>query len=356
MLRPFRGLCACLGLFLAAACAPVAPETSGQTYDDFPETCRLQAELVPIDTVLFRYPFRVRVQGDRAAVLDLHGSDHFVHLFTYPGFRYVASCGRLGEGPEETLSGENIRWQQGLLQLLDANKSELTCWQETERGDSLVRRQRIKLDGELLRALDFVQTDDSTFLIPDYSGNSRFCVVNAQGRLLRRWGTLPVSDPDAMTEARPAWAQVWRSFIDYRPDNGVLAAATQLGEVLELWNLRDSTHVVLRGPGGEPEFTVSEGYGIPTGIMGFSEVQVGRCAVYAVFQGHRFKDIMQAARQGKPVPDGGKWIYVFSLTGEPLVKYELDRYVHGIAVDEENGILIATDVQSDEPIVRYRLP
>lgn len=36
----------------------------------------------------------------------------------------------------------------------------------------------MSLDEELLRALDFVQYNDSTFIIPDYSGDSRFCLVN----------------------------------------------------------------------------------------------------------------------------------------------------------------------------------
>lgn len=65
----------------------------------------------------------------------------------------------------------------------------------------------------------------------------------------------------------------------------MLAAVTQLGEVLEVFNLKDSTHVVRIGPHGEPEFKISQGYGIPTGIMGFSDVQVADSAIYAVFMG-----------------------------------------------------------------------
>ena len=46
--------------------------------------------------------------------------------------------------------------------------------------------------------------------------------------------------------------QVWRSLIDSNPHNGVLAAVTQLGEVLEIYNLKDSIHTVRIGPHGEP--------------------------------------------------------------------------------------------------------
>lgn len=137
----------------------------------------------------------------------------------------------------------------------------------------------------MLRVLDFVMVDDFTFIVPDGSGSSRFCWVNYQGKLLRRTGQIPSANAEALQNARPALAQAWRSFIDYNPRNGVLAAVTQLGEVLEVFNLKDSTHVVRIGPHGEPEFKISQGYGIPTGIMGFSDVQVADSAIYAVFMG-----------------------------------------------------------------------
>ena len=144
--------------------------------------------------------------------------------------------------------------------------------------------------------------------------------------------------------------QVWRSLIDSNPHNGVLAAVTQLGEVLEIYNLKDSTHVVRIGEYGEPEFKISDGYGIPTGIMGFSDVQVTDSAIYTVFHGTSFKEI---ARQSGRLPDGGKYIYVFSLKGEPLCKYVLDHYIYGIWVDEATKTIIATDVNNDEPILKF---
>lgn len=48
-------------------------------------------------------------------------------------------------------------------------------------------------------------------------------------------------------------AQAWRNFIDYNPHDNVLATVTQLCEVVEMFNLKDSTHVVRIGEHGEPE-------------------------------------------------------------------------------------------------------
>ena len=281
-------------------------------YSGFPHERELIGEVIELDTALLRYPFRIRIEGDRAIVMDLHGLDHYGHLFQYPSYQYLSSFGK--------------------------------------RGDSLLRDETVTLDEDILRPLDFAIYNDSMFIIPDYSGENRLCRVNCNGKLIDKIGIIPTIDEKALENARPALAQAWRSFLDYNPNNGILAAVTQLGEVVEVYNLKDSTHVVRIGEYGEPEFKISDGYGIPTGIMGFSDVQVTDSAIYTVFHGTSFKEI---ARQSGRLPDGGKYIYVFSLKGEPLCKYVLDHYIYGIWVDEATKTIIATDVNNDEPILKF---
>ena len=283
-------------------------------YSGFPHERELIGEVIELDTALLRYPFRIRIEGDRAIVMDLHGLDHYGHLFQYPSYQYLSSFGK--------------------------------------RGDSLLRDETVTLDEDILRPLDFAIYNDSMFIIPDYSGENRLCRVNCNGKLIDKIGIIPTIDEKALENARPALAQAWRSFLDYNPNNGILAAVTQLGEVVEVYNLKDSTHIIRIGEHGEPEFKVSDGYGMPTGIMGFSDVQVTDSAIYTVFHGTSFKEI---ARQSGRLPDGGKYIYVFSLEGEPLCKYVLDHYIYGIWVDEDTKTIIATDVNDDQPIVMFSI-
>ncbi len=342
-------------IFLLLAACTSAPPGKGIPYDAFPETRHLTGKVLPLDTAVFRYPFRVRVQGDRAVVLDLHGAEHFFHVFSYPQGVYQASFGKRGDSPLEMFSAENLRWNGAFLWTLDANKSELTRFGFASSGDSLLWVEAVTLDEEILRPLDFVVTDDSAFLVPDYAGDARFCRVSRQGRLLGKFGSIPSANEEALRNARPALAQAWRSFIDYNPRNGVLAAVTQLGEVVEVYNLKDSTHVVRIGPHGEPEFRIAQGYGLPAGIMGFSDVQVTDSAIYTVFHGRSFKDISAGMQSGVKQPDGGQYIYVFSLSGAPLRRYVLDHAVYGMSVDERKGIITATDVNRDDPIIEYKI-
>ena len=323
----------------------------------FPEIVKLKGQTIPIDTAIFRYPWRIRAKGDRAVVEDLHGMEHFFHLFTYPDFHYLSSFGKRGEGPNGTLQGQNFRWDSDHLWTLDFNKMEIVKWKFNVGRDTLLRGDIIKLGKEMSRPGDFVLYGNNRFIIPDYMGDNRFCWVDRQGRLLRKTGDFPTTNKKALKESRPALAQAWRSFIDYNPRNGVLAAVTQLGDVLEVYNMKTGTHVVKVGGLGEPQFVVSrEGYGIPTGIKGYGDVQVTDSAIYTTFEGETFKNIVNNHQKGIKAPNGGNRIYVYTLEGKPLRKYELDCYIDGLYVDEERNLIWGLDGNQDEPIVKFVLP
>jgi hypothetical protein len=140
-------------------------------YASFPKEETLHSKVIQLDSVYMRYPFRVHVSGDQAVVLDLHGTDVYCHLFHYPDFHYLSSFGRRGDSPEEMLSVETVKCIDGSFWTLDANKGELTRFEFVSDRDSLLRAEAISFDKDsILRALDFVAFNDTTFLIPDYSG------------------------------------------------------------------------------------------------------------------------------------------------------------------------------------------
>ena len=112
----------------------------------FPVETELRGKVLPIDTVLFRYPYRLEVRYDRVVIEDLHGQNHFYHLFTYPDFRYLSSFGQRGEGPEEMLTVDDFRWDGQTLWALDNIKSELVRWELNKSRDRMLRMECIKLD------------------------------------------------------------------------------------------------------------------------------------------------------------------------------------------------------------------
>ncbi len=321
----------------------------------FPETEELQGRVVPLDSVIFRYPYRLEAYGNRVVIEDLHGQDHFYHLFTYPDFCYLSSFGKRGEGPEEMQTVDDFFWNGQTLWALDNIKSELVRWVLNDSRDKMIRTERIKLDKATFRALAVVPFQNNSFLIPNYSGDSRFCQVDRNGKLIKKWGEIPTDRQSDLEKYSYAFGYGWISFIDYSPQTGTLVAATQFGEVLEIWNVKKNTHKVLKGRLGEPQFEIYQEYAVPAGVMGHNAVQVTDCFIYVVYRGISMKEDMLAYQKGKPLPQGGSIVRVFSLEGEPLKEYKLDHSVSGIWVMEEEGRMWALDVNSDEPLVEYRL-
>lgn len=324
-------------------------------YSSFKTTESLYATYMEPDTILFRYPFRIRIQDDIAVVLDLHNTDHFLHAFSYPDWKHIVSFGRRGQAPEELLSAETIRLvSSDSIWTLDANKMEITRWAIDKANRTASREEAFTLDKQLIRTLDFCLEPDG-FIVPDYTGESRYCKVDRNGNLLEAYNVIPTEE--SYTDiARLALAQAWRSFIDYLPEKQILVMVTQLGEVLEIYNPEKGTKKILYGSAGEPQFQIHSGEGIPTGIMGFSDVKITEKYIYTVFHGRSFKEIEEAYRRGEEPEDGGRTLCVFDHEGHPVAKYNLDHAVYGIDIDETTGTLVATDVNSNHPIIRYKLP
>ncbi len=263
----------------------------------------------------------------------------------------AASLAQMGNGPEEFLRVDNIRLdQRGTLYLLDANKEAISIYNSL--NDSLCKR--INLSEKLIRSLDFTLINDSLFAIPDYTGKYRIHVVDSNGKIKKQLFKIPTRKRKDPNVSDIILAQAWRSFIDYNPENGILAMATQLGQVVEIYNLKaNKTINIVYGKFGEPEFANQGAYAVPNGIMGYSDVHVGRDRIYTVFWGSSFKDI----RKEDPLNrvEGGNIIQVFSLTGEPIQQYILDKHITGFSIDEENNKLFGLDVNNEHQIIEYQL-
>lgn len=252
------------------------------------------------------------------------------------------------------LSAETFRFvSPDSIWALDANKMQITRWRISPSARTATREEAIDLDKELVRALDF-QFTDSGLVIPDYLGEHRFREVDRTGHPVRSGGSIPTEQEGSET-SRPALAQAWRSFIDLDAGKRLLVMASQLGEVVEIYHLDGDSNRVVYGPHGEPEFRVSEGYGVPTGIMGFSDVQITGRYIYAVFHGRSFREINACYDRGIKPEDGGRFIYVFDFDGRPVRKYTLDRAIYGIDVHEAEGVIYATDVNREEAVVEIKL-
>lgn len=330
--------------FVALSCKKEQP-----TYESFPqEISLLSDEMTITEDIYMRYPFRVRLIDFCLFITDLHASRHYLHQFEYPSMKFIRSFAKRGEAPNEFLDAENIRSnKQPGIWLLDANKKKIVKI-DYKSNDTIC--QSINLSEQLVRTLDFDFFNDSTVIVPDYTGKNRFCLVNMDGEVIKNSYQIPCREEKKNDVSDMALAQAWRSFIDYNEENGILAMATQLGQVLEIYDLKADTLInVCSGKNGAPRYELVEGYAVPSGIMGYSDVYVGSENIYALFWGYSLDEI----KKNEITQEGGRYIHVFDLNGNPLIEYTLDRYITGFYVDEKRKKIIALDVNSDQPVVEY---
>lgn len=322
-------------------------------YAEFPKDIELTGTGFVVEDELMRYPFRIRCEGDYLYVLDLHGESDFCHIYNKMTLSHVASFAKRGNGPQEVLQAMNIHVvSEDSVWLFDTDRKEVTRWDFCIQDSTVVLREHFRMKEDMILSSNCAWVADSTFFFTDKSGNNRIVRCGKSGDTLEGIGTIPSTrhgeDKDAVL------AQAWNSYMDYHSQKQLLVVATQLGDVIEIYDLKNCTCRVLYGPGGEPEYrTASDGFPVSTGIMGYNDVRITDRYIYAVFQGRSFKDIM---KDPYGTLDGGKYIHVYDYDGTPVCRLILDHEIYGIDVDEEKGILWATDVNTEEQILFYKLP
>lgn len=340
-------------LSLVVACSQRAAQGG---FDACPADSLTGEKVALSDSVWMRYPYRVRVSGSVAVVFDLNADSCFCHLFSYPDFRFIASFAPKGEGPEEVVSASMGRFiDKTHFGVLDMSGRKLLVYDDLNARSVPRLSQVIPFEESVSLPLEFLPLPDSTLLIPDYLGEARFCIADRSGRLLKKTGSITLADTVALRDNAPAVAQAWRSFLAIDEAGKRVVAVTQLGDVLDTYALQGEmaaeAHSI--GPDGEPVFQVTpEGYGIPVGCMGYWDVQVTDSCIYTLYDGTKFKDIMQSPDGNR---QGGALLRVFSREGKPLHSYQLGRQLSGIYVDEARRTLWAIDVNTDNGLYRYLL-
>lgn len=327
-----------------------SPKQIYERYSNFPDTQELYAEAVYLDSTFFRYPFRVAALGDVILIQDLHNADHYLHAYSLSTQTHLASFIPRGEGPGEMITCETFQFNSlDSIWALDPNKMEIHRYHLVPEEQAVTLVEVIPVNKQLLASLDLVVTSEG-FIVPDFTGEYRYHTLNWQGEVTGSGGFIP---KESKLIPNIAMAQGWRPFFDYNERYDRLAVATQLGEVLEIYSLKDTVHIVKYGPHGEPEFVEKEGNGYPDGIKGFVDIQITYKYIYVIFEGSNFKQKFQDFMDGKEPPGGGNNIYVFDHEGNPVRKYILDHYIYSLHVNEEGGYFYALDLNQNDPLLKY---
>ena len=84
-------------------------------------------------------------------------------------------------------------------------------------------------------------------------------------------------------------------------------------------------------------------------------MQVTDKHIYVTFDGIAFKEKYRQYETGEKGLDGGQYLYIFNLQGNPVRSFRLNRSVFGLSVNEKDGIVTCTTTDTDNPIVTLNL-
>lgn len=345
-------------LFLCSCRDAYLPEE--HPYSVFVSNKILQGEVVPLDTLLSHEPYRIMVKDSIMLVLDLQNTADCCHAFTYPGGIHLASFGTAAQ-PKKPDDPEGILLPERMIRfysldsiwILTGSKMELVRWQLSPSERRAEAMETIHLDKKLHRAQSFSVTDSCLWLT-DYTGKCRYHRVDYTGKRLSSIGRIPTrryyKDGDS-----PTVALGWSHVADFLPGKDLLVMASRYGETIELYNVRDGSFKMLIGPNQYPKFSIRGEDAIPRGVIGFDDIQITDNHIYAIFEDRQVQELKHAHIQGINPERGGRYIYQFDLEGCPLCKYMLDHSISGFHVDEAAGIILATNLNGGEPVIRFRL-
>ena len=315
----------------------------------FPRTIEPTGESLGVDSLYMTYPYRLELADSVLIVMDLHGTDCFYHALSYPGLKYESSFGRKGKGPREITACTPMTVRNGRVYVWDGSKSTLLVYplSALDEEDSV---RRVSFEGKLPAAVDMAVVDDSTVVLGNLTGESRLILLPASGEAEKMF-SLPAQEDGTLPD--PKTGYLWRAFLSYSPESGKAALATQFGEVLEIYDLTDSTQQVSMGAGGVPSARKGNAYG--SVMEGFCDVKWIGDKIYALFSGRSREEKEEAARSDSRI-EGGNRIYVFDAKGRPETCYLLDRFIDGLTVDTTGNRIVGVTTSGELPFVLFDLP
>lgn len=115
-------------------------------YEDFPDEEVLNAQVIHLDTTLFRYSFRVAVRDGITIIISLYNVDYFFHIFSYPEWEYMTSFSRRGKEPEEMILADCFRFvSKDSIWTLDTNRMRATRWKTEQDMNNIIPMETIDM-------------------------------------------------------------------------------------------------------------------------------------------------------------------------------------------------------------------
>jgi hypothetical protein len=276
-----------------------------------------------------------------------------IHIFRKEPLTYFNSKGKIGLGPLEAQSLEvhNPRLSDSTFVMysgMDRKYIEYNIYDSTRLG---IREFKLPHSETPLGSIFF--SPDSIFIgIPTFDEN-KFVLVDLHGEKIEGFGKWEsVEGKKEMSyfhhfHLNQGW---FKSDEDFK----LFVNASIFRDRLEIFNLSTKKIKTIDGPSGKlPDFKFYE-YNLPLNIpisnpYRYRDVYISENRIYALYGG-----VNEA--HYKKTGELAKMIFVFTRKGDPILKFDLDRSVSSIVVDEELKTIFGLTTDENPGIAEFRIP
>ncbi|MCU0413399.1 MAG: TolB-like 6-bladed beta-propeller domain-containing protein [Ignavibacteriaceae bacterium] len=333
---------------------------NGVIIDTFPKEAFLEAIELKTPPILFK-PSNMCIV-DSFLVVTQSRRDTIFTIFKLPNCEYLLSFGNQGKGPNEfnlsmefvtlgTVYGEYRSFAVGNL---------LTKIQYYKINDILnrvfkpYRIERLPPKLNRFRAITYIS--DSLIFGAPYRGDMHLFEYNARTKVLKSFRDypekFPLRDPEFMREP-------FACFMATKPDNSKFVVAYYYKGIIEIYDLKNDKQIIISYR-GFPSLRENTGLNRTSKYLEFRPESLRFCErifatnkyIYACIANEKYSTIYDADGLNRTFI---REIHVFDWSGNPIIKYKLDKFYNYYVIDKIDNYLYTIDDSVENIIMRYDL-
>ena len=340
-------------MFAVSACG------SGPAVPEQPEEVEVSVRPMPGDTLMLGYGAALAVHDTLLLIQDNNAPGYIMRLCGYPSLRPLYNFVVKGKGPGELTGVGDFIVDGDSLRLYSNNEPKMLvyAWADLVRGE-LRPARTITYPAECANVSSLGKASDGRFVLGKYLGDpkaGRILLVDGEGGVIGPRFSIPYTTEEAEQVSAYGDALIpmlWQATMAV--DDEWVVLGTRLGDVLEIYNLGDTTrNRVVRGPDGVPEVGVSDN-SITFGTRsGYQCLQIDDDRIYALYDGAEFHpaDDIEAVDTVKI-----RQLRIFDMEGHWLKTCMLDRPISAFYLMNDGKTAVAIDPKSEYQLCTFEIP
>jgi hypothetical protein len=304
----------------------------------------------------FMDPWKLDMAGDHLIVLEdrrISAELPLIHIVNIDDWSYFNSKGVIGFGPGEIPSADLLEPGFDDETFFVYSGMEKMLSKYSIKDSSRYAIQQFKQPDKVYTIINMYTLMDSSFIGISTNDSNRIITFDKEGNRLDGYG-------EWETGGRLDDFSNFNHFILnsgwFKGDRkqGLYVNACLFRDRLEIFDFQSKTFKFINGP--DLELPTFENYGpnIPLNIpisnpFRYRDVSFSSKHIYALYGGINEKRIRETGEIAKK-------IFVFSHEGEPIAKFNLDRSIQGLVINEKKGEIYGLTTDEDPGIAVFKIP